>query len=41
MKEVLIIGGVILVCFWAISVVVFLGCLLKDMLEETKEDEHY
>ena len=38
MKEVLIIGGVILISFWAISVVVFLGCLLKDMLEEQDKD---
>ena len=41
MKEVLIIGGVILVSFWAISVVVFVACLIKDMLEEMKEDKYY
>ena len=41
MKEILIIGGITLVCFWVVSVVIFTICLIKDLLEEMKEDKYY
>ena len=41
MKEILIIAGVSLVCFWVVSVVIFVICLIKDLLEESKEDKYY
>jgi len=41
MKELLIIGGIILVCFWVISSVIFLAYLIKDLIEEAKRDKYY
>jgi hypothetical protein len=41
MKELLIIGGVTLLCFWVVSVVMFVLCLIKDLLEEMKEDKYH
>ena len=41
MKEILIIGGITLICFWVVSVVIFVICLIKDLLEEAKEDKYY
>jgi len=41
MKELLIIGGITLVCFWAISSVIFIACLIKELLEEAKKDKYY
>ena len=41
MKELLIIAGISLVCFWVISSVIFVACLIKDMLKEMKEDKYY
>jgi len=41
MKELLIIAGISLVCFWVISSVIFLACLIKELLEEAKEDKYY
>ncbi len=41
MKELLIIGGITLVCFWVISSVIFIACLIKELLEEAKKDKYY
>ncbi len=41
MKEILIIGGITLVSFWVVSVVIFVICLIKDLLQEMKEDKYY
>ena len=41
MKELLIIAGISLVCFWAISSVIFVAYLIKDLLEEAKKDKYY
>ena len=41
MKEILIIGGITLICFWVISSVIFVISLIKDLLEEAKEDKYY
>jgi len=41
MKELLIIGGITLICFWVISSVIFIAHLIKDLLEEAKEDKYY
>ena len=40
MKEALILGGVCLACFWAISVVLFFVFLVKDFLEDMNENNH-
>jgi hypothetical protein len=37
----LIIGGITLICFWIVSVVIFSICLIKDLLEEMKKDKYY
>jgi len=40
MKELLILGGVCLACFWSVSVVVFCASLVKDLLEDMNENNH-
>jgi len=38
MKELAIIAGICLVSFWTISIVVFFGMLVHDMLRSQDED---
>ena len=41
MTEILILGGVILICLFSVGVITFVAGLITDMIREHKEDKYY